>query len=266
MLLQVGPMPSTGPVSAVPEELYEQRRLNRARAAAIDESRPDDPVRACFVHADADAETARANYAARLNAAAGTDRAVAAHCLGYALSALERWDEAAEAFARGKDALPSDDIYRTRLGAATAAARLAGGRPEAALAELDALTPPADARLATLMSLDRARALVALGRNEEAAAALAQARATGADNDEAWLLSATLARRTERLDEAQQFIERAAALRPAGPEIGLEAGVIAMLAGREEAALASWRSVVATAPGTPAAATATDYIAQVTAE
>ena len=39
------------------------------------------------------------------------------------------------------------------------------------------------------------------------------------------------------LDLAQQQIERAAILRPAGPGVALEAGVIAVLAGRDEAAL-----------------------------
>ena len=65
------------------------------------------------------------------------------------------------------------------------------------------------------------------------------------------------------LDAAQQQIERAVILRPAGPDIALEAGVIAALAGRDDAALKSWRSVIETAPGTPAALTAASYIAQV---
>lgn len=267
ILMQVGPVPATGPVSAVPDELYEQRRMNRQRQAAIDASRPDDPVRACAARADVAAEAARAEAEARLARASGIDRALAGHCLGYALSALARWDEAAAAFAGARDAVPADNrAYRARLGAATASARLAAGQPEAALAELDALASPDDPRLAATIALDRARALVALGRTGEAAAPLAAARAADPDSDEAWLLSATLARRAGQLDEAQAMIERAAILRPTGPEIGLEAGVIAMLAGREEAAVRSWRSVLSSAPGTPAAETAAGYLAQVTGE
>ena len=61
---------------------------------------------------------------------------------------------------------------------------------------------------------------------------------------------------------AQRQIEVAASLAPADPEVGLEAGVVAMLAGREAAARKSWESVVRTAPASKAAATAKDYLAQ----
>ena len=60
----------------------------------------------------------------------------------------------------------------------------------------------------------------------------------------------------------QARIERAAALLPIDPAIGLEAGVIAMLAGHEEAARRSWQSVVAAAPDSAEAQTAKGYIAQ----
>ena len=69
-------------------------------------------------------------------------------------------------------------------------------------------------------------------------------------------------RRLDRLGEAQTAIERAALLAPGNPDIGLEAGVIAVLAGREDAARQSWQSVLELAPDTPAAATAKDYLAQ----
>src|SRR5690606_35144317 len=46
------------------------------------------------------------------------------------------------------------------------------------------------------------------------------------------------------------------------PEVGLEAGVIAMLQGREAAAEASWRSVVEIEPDSEAATTARGYLAQ----
>jgi len=267
ILMQVGPAPVGGPVSAVPDELYEQRQLNRQRQAAIHSSRPDDPVRTCAARADVDAEAARAEAEARLAHTSGLDRAVAGHCLGYALSALTRWDEAATAFSAAREAVPPGHAtYGARLGAAAASARLAAGQPAAALAELDALEAVTQPDLAALIALDRARALVALDRAGEAQGALATARAAAPDSDEAWLLSATLARRAGDLAEAQTMIERAAMLRPTGPEIGLEAGVIAMLGGRQEAAVKSWQSVVASAPGTPAAATAQGYLAQVAGE
>jgi predicted TPR repeat methyltransferase len=65
-----------------------------------------------------------------------------------------------------------------------------------------------------------------------------------------------------KLPEAQAQIEKAAALLPVDPEIGLEAGVIAVLAGRNEAARKSWQSVLTTAPDSEAAATAKGYLAQ----
>ena len=93
-------------------------------------------------------------------------------------------------------------------------------------------------------------------------AALAQAREAEPDNAQAWLLSATLSRRQNKLIEAQAQIEKAAQLSPRDPEIGLEAGVIAVLAGNEGAARHSWRSVLEMAPDSPAAATAKQYISQ----
>ncbi|HZF45775.1 MAG TPA: hypothetical protein VEZ26_05540, partial [Sphingomonadaceae bacterium] len=54
----------------------------------------------------------------------------------------------------------------------------------------------------------------------------------------------------------------AAGLDPANPAIGLEAGVIAALAGADDAARKSWQSVVETAPDSPEAQTARDYLAQ----
>ena len=68
-------------------------------------------------------------------------------------------------------------------------------------------------------------------------------------------------------ERAQRDIEVAASLAahgdPLSAPIGLEAGVIAMLSGREEAARKSWESVVALAPDGPEALTAKGYIDQI---
>jgi Flp pilus assembly protein TadD len=100
------------------------------------------------------------------------------------------------------------------------------------------------------------------GNQGEAEAVLAAARTLDPQSPLTWLLSATLARRLGKLEEAQGFIEIAAALSPNYPEVGLEAGVIAMLQGREDAAAASWRSVIEFEPDGETAATARDYLAQ----
>ena len=121
---------------------------------------------------------------------------------------------------------------------------------------------PGTPQLAGEIAIDRARALVALKREDDAAAALVEARTLAADNGLAWLLSATLSRRQGKLAAAQAQIATAAGLSPRDPEIGLEAGVIAMLAGNEAAARKSWQSAIDAAPSSEAAATARGYLAQ----
>ena len=103
-------------------------------------------------------------------------------------------------------------------------------------------------------------ALVAAGRAPDAVAALAAARDADPSNAQAWLLSATLARRLERLGEAQRHIEYAATLAPRDPAIGLEAGVIAAMAGREDQARASFASVIEVAPDSVEAGRARTYL------
>lgn len=267
LLLQVGLNPALALPPPVPDELIEQRRIARERQRAPLAIVEADPVAACAARADGDPAGALAQAEADLAVSSGIERAIAGHCLALTQSAQERWADAAMTFAAARSALPAGNAaYAARLAAAEASAHLAAGNADAALAVLAGADSGGDARLGSALAVDRARALVALGRTGEAAAALAEARSANPDNDEAWLLSATLSRRMEQLDAAQQQIERAAMLRPTGPEIGLEAGVIAALAGRDEAALRSWRSVIESAPGTPAALTAAGYIAQLQGE
>jgi tetratricopeptide (TPR) repeat protein len=143
-------------------------------------------------------------------------------------------------------------------------AALAQGDAGAALSALDRAQADAagDKAMQSGIATDRARALVALKRDDEAAAALAEARLADPGNSQAWLLSATLSRRMNKLVEAQAQIEKAATLQPVDPGIGLEAGVIAVLSGHDEAARKSWQSVVAAAPNSDEAATAKGYLAQ----
>lgn len=197
----------------------------------------------------------------------GSARIEPGQCLGMAFTALERWDQAAEAFVAARDDTPAHErAGRARLGTLAANAALAGNAAEKALALLDTAHGEAlgagDSHLAGEIAIDRARALVALKRDNEADAALAEARHNAPDSATGWLLSATLARRQGKLDAAQAAIERAAGLEPLDPEIGLEAGVIAVLAGRDAAARKSWQSVLATAPDSPSAKIAQGYLDQ----
>lgn len=212
---------------------------------------------------------AAAEQAARtwLAEAKGSVRAEPGRCLGVALSAQGQWDEARAAFLAARDASAANErANMARLGGMAGNAALAAGQAEAALAALDTAHGDAlgagDARLAALLSIDRARALVALQRDGDAATALAEARSGAPAEAQGWLLSATLARRQGQLVPAQAQIETAAQLAPLDPEVGLEAGVIAALGGRDGAARKSFASVIAAAPGSEAARRAQQYLDQ----
>ena len=81
------------------------------------------------------------------------------------------------------------------------------------------------APLQSIAASDLARALVSMGRPEDALAELEQATSLAPDNPESWLLKATLLRRLERYEAAQPAIERAGELAPTNPAVGLEAGI-----------------------------------------
>lgn len=230
---------------------------------SFDEARFDE----CLEQARTDPATAIDTASRWSGEAAGESAAYPQQCLGHAYTSLLRWDAAERAFLTAREALgEAQHEWRARLAIQAANAALAENRADAALFDLTLAKrdlADSDPGIAAMIESDRARALVAAGRESEAVAALEKARTLDPQSPNVWLLSATLARRLDRLAEAQGFIETAARLAPGYPEIGLEAGVIAMLAGDEAAARASWRSVIAVAPdGDAAAVTAKAYLAQ----
>lgn len=269
LALQVGPNPTGG---AIPGDELLQDRPPRAQVQPEAEADPDpDPVSAwlagCLGTLEEDPARAHAMAQIRRAETTGADRVLANHCLGTAAAALELWDDARTAFTAAREETPEGEPRaRARFAALAGAAALGGGDAEGALplltlAESDAQTAKSP-QLEAIAASDRARALVALGRAEQALAALENSTALAPDRAEGWLLKATLLRRLERLPEAQTAIERAGGLAATNPEIALEAGVIAVLAGRDDAARKSWQSVITLAPDSPAAATAKDYLAQ----
>jgi len=270
LLAQVGPFVGS-PAAAPPRPAVEGRQTPRKRAAPQPERQPETAphgqLQACLDAVSTDASDAVEQAEDWLEKTQGSARTEPQQCLGEAHAALGDWDEAEAAFLAGRDAAAaSDRLLRAQLGGMAGNAALAGGAPERGLAALE--TAQADAaassniKLAGEIALDRARALVALKRNEDAAKALVEARTSSPDDPLAWLLSATLSRRMNKLVEAQAQIATAAQLNPRDPEIGLEAGLIAVLSGHDEAARKSWQSVVAMAPDSDAGATARSYIAQ----
>jgi tetratricopeptide (TPR) repeat protein len=262
VLAQVGPFQPSAPPPSAPRP-----PAARAPAAPAAPAAPPSRLEACLDDAAVAPVDAIDAAEAWRDAAQGAARAEPNLCLGTAHARLEHWDEAEAAFLAGRDAAAENERgLRARLGAMAGNAALAQGEPARALAALDRarsdLSAADDPRLAGEIAIDRARALVALKREDEAATALVEARTSTADSALAWLLSATLSRRQGKLAAAQAQIATAATLAPRDPEIGLEAGVIAMLAGNADAARKSWQSAIAIAPNSDAAATARGYIAQ----
>ena len=113
--------------------------------------------------------------------------------------------------------------------------------------------------------IGRARAYVAGGQVEPAATDLAEARRIMPNDPTAWLLSATLARRTNDLAGAQQFIQTAAALSPSNAAVALEAGNIAVAAGAYDIAREQWLQTIRISPQSAQADTARRLIEQLAA-
>jgi len=264
LIAQVGPSVGVGAGGSLPQAPLE---IPRKKAEAVAPPARLTPAAQCRKLLADNPAQAVAFAEQRLKDLKGSARAEPGQCLGMALVAQGKWEAAQSAFTAAREVTPaSEPASLARLGGMAGNAVLALGKPETALALLDQAHGEAlgagDSRLAAEISIDRARALVALKRDGDAATALATARANAAENGQGWLLSATLSRRQGKLAEAQQQILVAAQLMPLDPEVGLEAGVIAMLAGREDAARRSWLSVVKAAPGSDAARTAQSYLDQ----
>lgn len=252
---------ATSPVLAAPQPIPHKQRPPEADIKRA----PETKLSACLAAAHDDPAAAAETAEDWRDQAKGADRAEAEECRGVALTALGRWDEAEQAFiAAGEGS--TGPALKARYGAMAGNAALAAGsaeRADSAFAAAHAAALSAgDKLLAGDIAIDRARALVALGRTADAATALAEGRAASPGNAAGWLLSATLARRQHDLANAQAWIERAADLNPVDPAIGLEAGVIAVLSGRDEAARKSWQSVIEAAPASPEAKTAQGYLDQ----
>lgn len=262
MLMQAGIDPTTGQVPGIPDELRNRPPRGAAAPARV-------PARAaidvCLATARDDPAKARALAEEWVSRTTAAQRATGQHCLGVAAGNAGDWAAASSAFLSARENA-TDARFRARMGVLAGTALLAQRKPAEALAVLDAAKSDAanDEALAGGIAIERAVALVDLRREAEAGAALAEARSLQPDNAQAWLLSATLARRQGDLANAQVQIERAATLDPRDASVGLEAGVIAALAGNDAAARKSFESVIAAAPDSEQAVQAKAYLAQLT--
>lgn len=265
LLMQVGPNPSLAPASSIPDELAELRRRQKEQETNI--APITGRLEACLARAEQDSTAARIEAQSWLDNAIGMTKAEALQCRGYAEANLGRWADAGRSFISARDAHGEVDAkYRARLGAMAGNAMIAAENNQQALQVLDRAEQDAVAAgfapLLAEIAIDKARAHVNQNAPDAAALSLAEARRLAPNSARVWLLSATLARRMDDLPTAQSQIEQANRLDPTNPEVGLEAGVIAILTGNENAARQSWQSIVALSPASPQAQAAQSYLDQ----
>lgn len=268
-MMQVGPVQSRGgQLSPLP---IPRRRKQAEVEAEAGMERPDlpeqDRLTACIAKAARDPKAALADARSWVSEGRDAGQNVRANqCLGLILSNASDFDGALAAFAQGVAGVPKEqEVAAVPLMAMAGNAALAGGKPEDALSWFDralAVKGYADTAALGAVQADRSRALVALGRLAEAGGALDEVHRLAPEDAEGWLLSATLARRNDDLPRAQRDIEIAAKYAPRDPRVGLEAGVIAILGGREQAARKSWESVLATDADGEAGKVAKSYLEQ----
>lgn len=264
LMLQAGLDPTRG---GVPDYSADIQDRPPRELSIIDAPQPTSWLAQCLDQLEDEPTRAHVQAQIRRDTTNGQDRVVANHCLGLASTELGRWEEARAAFTAARQETPAEETrLRARFGAMAGNAALVTGDLPGALVLLDAARADALAAQAGgmqgLIALDRARVLVGLEQLDAAEAALAEARRFQPDDAETRLLSATLLRRMGKLTEAQEQVEEAARLDRTAPAIGLEAGVIAILDGREEAARSSWQSVIDLSPGTEFATSAQSYLDQ----
>lgn len=218
------------------------------------------PAPSCIAQTRSD--PAAAERAARATVGGG---ATSRQCLGLALAAQDKFADAAAAFTEAaragelaRDGKAAD--YWAQAGNAWLAAGDAAKARTALDAALAAGTLEGLARGEA--HLDRARALVATGQSAAARTDLDQAVALAADDPLAWLLSATLARRTGDLSRARTDIAQALRRSADDAQVQLEAGNIAAAAGDADKAEAAWREAARLAPDAPAGRSAANALAQ----
>jgi predicted Zn-dependent protease len=186
-------------------------------------------------------------------------------CLGIAYSSETRWTGAGaefEAAARGAEI--ARDKRAANYWAQAGNAWLAGGEPMKARTALNAALAAGtlEGMQRGEANLDRARAFVAGGNLGDARADIDRALVDAAADPLAWLLSATLARRTNDLVRAKKDIGEAIRLAGDDPSVQLEAGNIAAASGDEAGAKAAWNSAAKLKPESEPARNARNALKQ----
>ncbi len=207
---------------------------------------------------------------ARALAEAGTWRiagggVLARQCEGLAYVTQKRWMPAATAFeAAAREADIKADGRAALLWVQAGNAALAGNDPAKAALYFDGALARGQLTGEALgeAHLDRARARAALGDMKGARTDLDLATRHVPADPLGWLLSATLARKMNDLPRAQADIGEAAKRSPDDASVALEAGNIAVLSGRDDAARTAWEAAIKLSPNSPSAKAATESLAR----
>ncbi|MDI1294781.1 MAG: tetratricopeptide repeat protein [bacterium] len=193
----------------------------------------------------------------------------ARHCMGFAYARAERWAPAIVAFEQAADEAErsGETAQSARLWAQAGNAALASGDAAKARTDFDAALARGlpDSIEKGEAHLDRARALVALNDKDGARNSLDIALAQAPQDPLAWLLSATLARRTGEMALAQAHIARAVQLSPDDASVALEEGNIAILTNHEDIARSAWQRAAKLSPDLPAGKAAADNLSRLPA-
>jgi tetratricopeptide (TPR) repeat protein len=221
-------------------------------ASAGDKASPQDRYHACMNQVVADADKALRTAREWQNNGGGD---AARHCAAAAEMELGRFAEAGETLeALARDGSKNRSILRASLYGQAAHAWLAADMPDrAAAASTEALTlVPGDAGLRVL----RARARAGQHRFGEAISDLDQAIIIDPKLADAYVFRASALRQEKALDSAAADLDEALSLDPRHPEALLERGIVRLLKGDVTGARADWQTLIAAAPGTPAAESA----------
>lgn len=173
------------------------------------------------------------------------------HCLGFAYAEGFQFEAAMASFeASAQGAALAKDEREARFWLQAANAGLAAQKPLQAIGYIDAAMA-----LNTLEGeqlgeahLDKARALVGLNLEDEAAKHLLLAQKYAAQDPLVWLLSATLNRRLGNSKQARLDADVASQLAPTDPSIALELGNIEASDGNYSAAQSHWRNAIELRP------------------
>ena len=217
---------------------------------------------ACATLADTDPARALAEAGTWRIAGGGV---LARQCEGLAYVTQKRWMPAATAFeAAAREADIKADGRAALLWVQAGNAALAGNDPAKAALYFDGALARGQLTGEALgeAHLDRARARAALGDMKGGRTDLDLATRHVPADPLGWLLSATLARKMNDLPLAQADIGEAAKRSPYDASVALEAGTIAVLSGRDDAARTAWEAAIKLSPNSPSAKAATESLAR----